>query len=296
MSYIYNENEPKIEAEFSWGEWESIQQQFESRLPQQLQAEIEDTTKELSIPEKILMFKIIDETLLWNERHVSIFNEVLLSVPHTHMAFVVSLMRDFIRPVLLIFIRVVSSIDPYFSEELVTQISVGEIHKLFDVAQFLDETEINDMIAIIHKLSFRELLHMLDHCNEPMAKHCRLCRVKRIHELEFRLNEGQVPKDIPQVPGNLPLYHSPEVWQADDVQGYTFDIEKGLVFYFKQLVDMVRICDKCLVDVNRAASCDTRWEEFNHVPVDDRKTVLAELRERERSRSDLVTKLSHQVF
>lgn len=35
-------------------------------------------------------------------------------------------------------------------------------------------------------------IEIVDHCNEPMAKHCRLCRSKRLGEMEFRMNNKQV--------------------------------------------------------------------------------------------------------
>ena len=63
----------------------------------------------------------------------------------------------------------------------------------------------------------------------------------------------------PMVPGALPLYDKAKIWTADDDQGFSFDIDHGIVFWKHQRVDMMRICDKCLSDVHRAAVSDTRY-------------------------------------
>jgi hypothetical protein len=78
---------------------------------------------------------------------------------------------------------------------------------------------------VVHQLSFREMLRAMDECNEPLAKHCRLCRVRRMEALEFRmLNEGQMPEGMPKVPGIVPLVEKADIWRAEDERGFTFDV------------------------------------------------------------------------
>ena len=78
-------------------------------------------------------------------------------------------------------------------------------------------------------------------------------------ELEFRMRQkGQVPPSLIPMPGTLPLYHHPDVWQGEDEKGFTFDVEKGEIFFQKNVVDLVRICPTCLVDVLEAATSDGR--------------------------------------
>ena len=70
---------------------------------------------------------------------------------------------------------------------------------------------------------------MIDHCNEPMAKHCRLCRIRRMNEVELRMRTNQIPTNlkVKNLPGNLPLYSHAQIWQADDEQLFTLNPEKG---------------------------------------------------------------------
>jgi uncharacterized protein YwgA len=56
---------------------------------------------------------------------------------------------------------------------------------------------------------------------------------------------------------------------------------QGQIFWNKNLVDMMRICDKCLSDALRAASTDCTDVSIHHLVTDERKPMLAELRRRE---------------
>merc|ERR1711991_1233502 len=82
---------------------------------------------------------------------------------------------------------------------------------------------------------------------------------------------------------------------ADDEQGFKFNNKLGLVFYNGSQVDMLKICDKCLFDVNRAASCTTRYDAIYHVPASKgRKELLENLREKEEEASNLVKMLAKE--
>jgi hypothetical protein len=57
------------------------------------------------------------------------------------------------------------------------------------------------------------------------------------------------------LPGILPLYEKAEIWSADnDDHFFTFDYERKLIRWRREVVDLVKICDKCLHDVHRASS------------------------------------------
>ena len=88
------------------------------------------------------------------------------------------------------------------------------------------------------------------------------------------------------------LYDQSTVWQQDEDQGYEFDLENGRVFFRKQTVDMIQICDNCLSDVNRAAVSSTRNQEIYHKIGDQKKADLEEMRRKESKRAQLLVKLA----
>lgn len=52
----------------------------------------------------------------------------------------------------------------------------------------------------------------------------------------------------------MPNYDKSENWRADDAKDFTFHPEEGEVRWFHETVDLIQICDKCLMDVHRALS------------------------------------------
>ena len=60
---------------------------------------------------------------------------------------------------------------------------------------------------VIHQLSVQDLLDALALCSEPFAHQCRLCRVRRLDALEFRMLHDQVrPIHIPYlIPSEGPI-------------------------------------------------------------------------------------------
>lgn len=135
-----------------------------------------------------------------------------------------------------------------------------------------------------------------------MAKHCRLCRVRRMNELETRLlNEGtskpgeQIPKAMLRVSGCLPIYSKAQVWSAQDEKMFRFDVEKGKIYFRKELVDLVRICEKCLQDVHECAANDTnRYDPLHSIDAKERKEVYASLRAQEQLHAELICKITFE--
>ena len=63
---------------------------------------------------------------------------------------------------------------------------------------------------------------------------------------------------------------------------YCTSLQLGIAFFNGSKVDLLKICDKCLVDVHRAATCVTRFDAIYHVPASEgRKEMLADMREKE---------------
>lgn len=91
--------------------------------------------------------------------------------------------------------------------------------------------------------------------------------------------------------GVLPLYAKAQEWRADDEKGFHFDMDSGTVMWYREIVDMVRICDVCLQDVFAAASCCTRFQHLYHFRPADRKAALTEQRGVERRTAALFAKI-----
>lgn len=143
-------------------------------------------------------------------------------------------------------------IDPSNVIDIITIISTDDLAYLLNISRFLTPTEFDNLIDFIIKKSPRKLIEMLRNCDEPMAKFCKLCRVRRMDSLEQRLIHKQIPNNMIRVPGALPIYDKAEIWSADDEKFFTFEASDGEILWKKHQVDLVVICDKCLMDVHQA--------------------------------------------
>jgi hypothetical protein len=65
--------------------------------------------------------------------------------------------------------------------------------RLVELRKHLNASDRHVMVDhVIHQLSVQDLLDALDLCSEPFAHKCRLCRVRRLDALEFRMLHDQV--------------------------------------------------------------------------------------------------------
>ena len=128
-----------------------------------------------------------------------------------------------------------------------------------------------------------------------------------------------------KVPGAVPVLDRADVYTADDDKFFTFDVDRGLVFFKKELVDLVRkfkfyavintfvvrfqligcvfflrpwvqvrICTKCMQDVNGAAAANKKFEHLYNLTPRTRKEKLNRLRGAEKAAGDLFEKIAHQ--
>ena len=178
--------------------------------------------------------------------------------------------------------------------EIFTVTTDVELDRLMDLARFLPHGELDLLIEFLFELSITEVLSAMDRSNEPFVKACRLCRTRRVNALEQRLIHDQVPDKMIRVTGALAIYDKSESWQADDEKGFTFDAEKGQIFWEKQQVDLMKICDKCLLDVHGAASSDGRFDDLHNIPATERKAAIKALRNREQQLAKLIGKISKE--
>ena len=134
---------------------------------------------------------------------------------------------------------------------------------------------------------------MLQLCDEPANKQCRLCRTKRVIALEFKMQHDMHPPDELPMTGTLVLHDvMQDQWTADDDMGYVFDTKSGSVYWHKQLVDIVRICDNCLEELHRATASECRFAEFHHLEATLRKELIKDLKVKEQARAKLINVLS----
>ena len=157
--------------------------------------------------------------------------------------------------------------------------------------------ELSMMIRLINYLGFSELLKILDQCNEPASKMCRLCKTKRLQALEFRMINNQKASGFSDVDLHKPFLQrdicgKPDVWQQQDEKEFTFDTKKRKVYWRKQIVDINRICTECISDVYGALTNSGRFENIHHMDTTTRKEFLTKQKKIEEETSEFITFLS----
>mmetsp|Transcript_6180 Transcript_6180/g.9319 ORF Transcript_6180/g.9319 Transcript_6180/m.9319 type:complete len:639 (+) Transcript_6180:56-1972(+) len=179
--------------------------------------------------------------------------------------------------------------------DLLTVISYDLVYKLMELAYYLDKKELTLMLELIHELTIEELDVVINLSDEPLAKHCRLCRSKRLYAMEYRLHNSQVDEIHANIPGMASQYEKADVWRADNDGGlYTFNYERGVIMWRKEIVDLVRICDTCLHEVHAANSNVARFEPIHHLEGYAKKEMVTEIRAEERRRAELTGRLAKE--
>jgi hypothetical protein len=168
-----------------------------------------------------------------------------------------------------------------------------------NMVRFISDDELFTMANIARVMSLRGLMQAMSECTMPLpnteaiAKMCKLCRKKRIYDLHDRMvdSDNGIPPGTLKIPALTTEFSKADRWTVDDGGGFNFDIERGLVFWHKEVLDMAKLCGKCVTEVNHAACCSTRFEEFYHKPPEERKSFVAQLRQREYKTAELLAKL-----
>lgn len=58
----------------------------------------------------------------------------------------------------------------------------------------------------------------------------------------------------------MPIYDKVESWKADDENDFTFLPDEGVIRWFHEVVDLVQICDKCLMSVHKALANSAKYD------------------------------------
>lgn len=151
---------------------------------------------------------------------------------------------------------------PALIHEFVVGIPVAEGHYLMQIARHLPAFELQvmaDNLLSLHSVqSMLTMLHYLE-THKKTAKHCALCRQKRMHTLNYHMCTDQVPGSTLTIPGLVSQYDKATVWAADDERQYSFDTMLGQIFWQKMPVNLVEICDNCLTEVHKAITNKNRY-------------------------------------
>lgn len=179
-------------------------------------------------------------------------------------------------------------------EEIFRDTSDEILSKVVELVRFLPALELDLMIRFVFELSIIEVLDILDECDEPLIKACRLCRLRRVSNLEHRMRHDQIPPKMIRVTGALPIYDKAEVWTADDEKDFSFDSENGFVYWQSNLVDLMRICEKCLLDCHGAVTSAGRFDQLYNMQGKERKDALQTLRQKEQDLASVVGNISKE--
>jgi hypothetical protein len=271
--------------------WEKVAKQ---KLPSDLKTQYLEYLSNYSGFVRMPVYKMLD-ILHWNHVNLVNFFSVLSKIPRDTMAPLVSLMESFVPfNVVLVCLHLLHEFKDYQVEELVMRTDRSDAHLLVQVCRHLPPAEMEHLIDLAERLTLRDIILLLKRCNEPLAKHCALCRTRRLHALEQRMLNEQVPAGMIKVPGTLPLYAKDTTWTADDEKGFTFSVETAEIAWYKYPVDLIQICDKCLQDVNQAITNNRRFEEIHHIDASVRKGVVRQLREHEKGMAEVIHRISHE--
>lgn len=222
-------------------------------IPHELRLKYAPFVADLTLATRIKLYKVLD-SLDWTYDFCRIVLNVMGHVRKYLEIFVnysinLSVSR---RP---LFFYVCKTLEEPQISQLLTQVKYDVVENFMELAFYIDSKELQLMFELMSKLSVQELDAIIHRVDEPMAKHCNLCKSKRLYSLESRLFNGQMNDVHAQMPGTLALYQKADVWKADnDEKFFTFNYEAGVILWRKQIVDLMKICDACLNEVHRASS------------------------------------------
>lgn len=263
-------------------------------IPEDLQQPFLKVMEHYSTMQKIAIYKLLS-LMEWAPKVCSAMYDFLCLVPMDKVDWLTSTLNRFNLEGKLQFTFVFfSRMETRRLREVFYELPDELLDSAVNLGRFLSPSDLDLFMGFVNGLGVRVVLQTIDECDEPMIKHCRLCRTRRIFNLENRLQHDLVPKNIIRVTGAIAIYEKNETWTHAAENDFTFDHAAGRIFWNKVPVDMMRICDKCLNDALRAATTDCTDVSIYHVIGDERKPMLAELRAKEQQLGLLVTNIASE--
>ena len=196
-------------------------------------------------------------------------------------------------------IHLFSAILPESLHQLLKESEADIVFLLSLVRHTKNSSELEQMAVFIQTISPSFFIHLIKLCNELKSEHCRLCRLRRLNDLEGRMHRTEL-KDINVSPKAHESSDS-KIWQAPDSKDFVFKfiLDKGAVidasiFYHSSSVNMVQICDTCLGEVYAAIVSAGRREEIHHLNAQERHAAVQRMRQNERNIAYLMKTLSNE--
>jgi hypothetical protein len=194
----------------------------------------------------------------WNHDRLSELSGVLHKIPFDAILISVDFFLTFVEEKLhYLLLNIFHRLKAVFVTEWTKGISLEEGHYLIQVARHQSEVELNLMIATIESLNVKEMINMIKYViSNPKVNQCQLCKQKRLYNLEFRMRTSQIPPNSFPIPAIMPdLEKKADIWSAGDEKLFSFDTTLCQIYWNKRFpVNLVEICDKCLMDANEAIS------------------------------------------
>lgn len=316
-------NTSGIETSMS-ADWERQQKELQENdrweksvdmIPTSLQDQFKAFFAPYGVILKVSVLKLLSK-LDWKQIECEKIYNMLIIAPSENIKEFVELLTHFSgsKQVLNAAAELFSHLNKEEIQELLIRMPRQDVLYLMDICRFLSIELIEDLAELIHHFTTTEVLKRIHYINEPMAKFCRVCRLRRSKDLEVRLMNNQIPAlplyGLLPMTGTLSLYHKermwdavdergmkvpkPRMWAADDEKGFTVDAERGVVMFNRSVVDLTRICEKCLIDAHQAVTSDTRFIDLYNIPAANRKELLKSLRDKELKIAELVGKVTEE--
>ena len=180
-------------------EAERWEQSFE-KLPVKLRPGYTVVIGDFNINTRIRIYKIID-IFEWNYEDALLILDVLVKAKAGENINAILKLFELAGPRhILNLLNILNNIDYSRIKEFI-HIPESQSIKLLDVAYYVQKKDVEGPIYskdfellydFIQKLNVTEVIRILETCNEPMAKKCRLCTQKRVASLEYRMLQNQL--------------------------------------------------------------------------------------------------------
>ena len=155
---------------------------------------------------RLPLYRIMVE-LDWNNDAIYKYYVILSKTELSSVHQMLNVMEDFVPQKLLdLFLIGFHSINSDKIVELIYSIKKEDVMYIVQVIRHAAASDIDRVGELINSLSFKEMLEMLQKCNEPMANKCRMCKVKKLKSLETRLLNDQVPQGVMKTAGELVIH------------------------------------------------------------------------------------------
>lgn len=165
-------------------------------LPPKLQPAYAEVMARFTLQQRISIYKMLFN-LNWEFDHCSNFLGMFEKTSSDDITVLLSFLVSFPVQRLSVVSNLLIRSSQVLIQEILKQFSLEEFSALISMIQYLTLHEIDMLVQICQdNYSFTEFVAMMKFCDEPHAKQCRLCRLKRIETLEYKLTRKQVPDNI----------------------------------------------------------------------------------------------------